>query len=102
MIFTKLLENYTGPTQYLSLTMSTSTNTHSSTTENTFINTEANTIPTPPSPYLDQTDFATTIEKLPASFTDNNVKHDEKPKERITEQDTKFDKQIHTFPLHIQ
>ena len=80
MIFTKLLENYTGPTKYLSLTMSTSTNTHSSTTENTIIYTEATTITTSPSPYLDQTDFATTIEKLPASFTDSNVKHDEKPK----------------------
>ena len=76
-------ESFTSPTQYLFITMSPSTNTRSGLT----ISTEATTIPTSTSPYMIQTDFATTIANtikyLLANFDDNYTKQDEKFKETI-------------------
>ena len=63
--------------------MSPSTNTRSGLT----ISTEATIIPSSTSPYMIQTDFATTIDNtikyLLANFDDNYTKQDEKFKETI-------------------
>ena len=83
-----------------------STNTRSGSTDNNNTSNEATIIPNLPLSYLNQTDFSTTFEKILSSFNDNNVKQYAKPKEIISEQDSKFDakfeNQLHTLSHQIQ
>ena len=61
-------EHYIRPAQYLFLTLSLSTNKRSGSIENITISTEATTITTPPYPFMNQADLATTIKYLLVSF----------------------------------
>ena len=99
-------EHNTSPTQYLFLDVSPSTNTRSRSTDKNTTSPEATTLPIFPSLYLSQTDFDTKIEKLLASYNDNNPKQDAQFKETKflydKKSDAKFEKQLHTLSFQIQ
>ena len=69
LIFTKILEHYTSPTQYVFLFMSPSTNTIYGSIEDITVSSEANTITTSPSHNATQTDSPIKISKIIKDLT---------------------------------